>query len=662
MATSHERQSGGGSAAAGHEPPAQGGSTAAGDSEAAHSQMDDAPSELNQAGLRRWFSGLRGLSVRETFVLPMRSMKFRGGHCWSVDVPQFAAEADDSSCEPSSVLVFEDDLCLGPGHSTHELVKEAGHGAFSHWEGSLLISSSDGSNPSTNGRSYMAVSIDHGFADPPHVLRSLVGPFEHVDGLWWKARLPGGAHISDEGERRFSHLVLHEDGTALGPSHSYHGRISEDGGGRFSHWGHAVYFSSSDGSDPNTNLKDYTWSLGPRRPSKEGAEKRAYLDRWYKKRELFLEEPTSLWSLHPEGDWFREHGGDVVAPPIYSNLVGLTSYCNLKCTICGSQEAIDHEGIPRRNMSKEVMHAVADTIFPSLSVLILASLGEPTIYPHFNEVLEQAHRWGASIKIESNATALTPRMIKLLTSVRGELFFSLDATGDIFENVRKGAVWQKAQQNVINLLAARDRELTKVNLYPTISRKTLPDMINVAKWALDAGIEEITFHSYDPTMFAQEERPTAEEFTLQNDVIREWLDTESKQRDLADFSVKVNGVEINARFSAEGQGLYPLAPMPKNHPCAEVEYPDNAFRCSNPQQNVDIGPDGQMYPCVWSGARPQENTMGYATSKESFAQAWFGPRYRELREQLRVGGPAETNVAQCAVCLKRYAKPGDQMG
>ena len=66
-----------------------------------------------------------------------------------------------------------------------------------------------------------------------------------------------------------------------------------------------------------------------------------------------------------------------------------------------------------------------------------------------------------------------------------------------------------------------------------------------------APIHLITFHSYDPTMFAQEERPTAEEFALQNDVIREWLDKESKHRDLSDFSVKVNGVEINARFSAE---------------------------------------------------------------------------------------------------------------
>ena len=617
---------------------------------------------LSAAGIRDWFAQFSGVRPRETFVVPPAEMQHRDGYCWTVNLPQFAAEADDCSSESSSLLLFEDDLCLSPARSAHDAIATTGRGAYSHWDKSLLFSTSDGSDPTTNGRSYVVVSVDHGVTRPDESERSLVGPFVSTGGFRWRARLPGGVHLSDEGQRRYSHLVLHEDTTELGPAHSYHQRISDDGGGRYSHWGHDVYFSTSDGSDPNSSGRRYSWSLGPRSPTQAGREKRAYLDRWYRKRELFLEEPTSLWSLHPEGDWFREHGGDAVAPPIYSNLVGLTSYCNLKCTICGSQEAIDHEGTPRRNMKPEVMHAVANTLFPSLSVLILASLGEPTIYPHFNEVLEQAHRWGTSIKIESNATALTPKMIKLLTSVRGELFFSLDATGDIFENVRKGAVWKKAQQNVINLLAARDRELTKVNLYPTISRKTLPDMINVAKWALEAGIEEITFHSYDPTMFAQEERPTAEEFALQNDVIREWLDKESKHRDLSDFSVKVNGVEINARFSAESLGLYPLAPMPKNHPCAEVEYPDNAFRCSNPRQNVDIGPDGEMYPCVWSGARPQENTMGYATSKESFAQAWFGPRYRELREQLRVGGPAETNVAQCAVCLKRYAKPGDQMG
>ncbi|MBX3354377.1 MAG: hypothetical protein KF724_01610 [Phycisphaeraceae bacterium] len=42
---------------------------------------------------------------------------------------------------------------LGPGHAPPDLVRERGGGAFNHW-GELLFSSSDGSDPRTNGRRY----------------------------------------------------------------------------------------------------------------------------------------------------------------------------------------------------------------------------------------------------------------------------------------------------------------------------------------------------------------------------------------------------------------------------------------------------------------------------------------------------------------------------
>ncbi|MBI3444873.1 MAG: glucosyltransferase domain-containing protein [Magnetospirillum sp.] len=54
-----------------------------------------------------------------------------------------------------------------------------------------------------------------------------------------------------------SSLRLFEDGRALGPAHALHAAIRQEGGGRFSHWGSAVWFSSSDGSDPRVNGRDY---------------------------------------------------------------------------------------------------------------------------------------------------------------------------------------------------------------------------------------------------------------------------------------------------------------------------------------------------------------------------------------------------------------------
>jgi hypothetical protein len=80
----------------------------------------------------------------------------------SVD-PWFGEFADvpgkfDSS---SPIILYEDDKPLGPAHSTpHAEISTLGHGRFSHWKGNFSVfvfSSSDNTDPRTNGRTYWAV-------------------------------------------------------------------------------------------------------------------------------------------------------------------------------------------------------------------------------------------------------------------------------------------------------------------------------------------------------------------------------------------------------------------------------------------------------------------------------------------------------------------------
>ncbi|MGH6635584.1 MAG: hypothetical protein ACRED0_05430 [Gammaproteobacteria bacterium] len=65
--------------------------------------------------------------------------------------------------------------------------------------------------------------------------------------------------VSSDGiERPYSsQLKLLENGQPLGPSDTAHQTIREIGGGAFSHWMGALWFSTSDGSDPRTNRKNY---------------------------------------------------------------------------------------------------------------------------------------------------------------------------------------------------------------------------------------------------------------------------------------------------------------------------------------------------------------------------------------------------------------------
>lgn len=54
----------------------------------------------------------------------------------------------------STLALFEDGRELGPPHAQHAWIREYGGGLFSHWGSSLYFSSSDNSDPRTNGRLY----------------------------------------------------------------------------------------------------------------------------------------------------------------------------------------------------------------------------------------------------------------------------------------------------------------------------------------------------------------------------------------------------------------------------------------------------------------------------------------------------------------------------
>lgn len=73
----------------------------------------------------------------------------------------------------SGLELFEDGRPLGPAHSYHDAIRASGKGAFSHWRGTLYFSSSDNTDPRTNGRSYRfrsRASLRGGFLLPLFIL------------------------------------------------------------------------------------------------------------------------------------------------------------------------------------------------------------------------------------------------------------------------------------------------------------------------------------------------------------------------------------------------------------------------------------------------------------------------------------------------------------
>ncbi len=71
------------------------------------------------------------------------------------------------------------------------------------------------------------------------------------------APLFGSIENDGPGHENASGLVIEEDGVPLGPAHSLHDDVALKGAGRYSHWGNAIIFSTTDNTNPSLNDRVY---------------------------------------------------------------------------------------------------------------------------------------------------------------------------------------------------------------------------------------------------------------------------------------------------------------------------------------------------------------------------------------------------------------------
>jgi len=78
-----------------------------------------------------------------------------GGYSVTTKLPALDFEGDtQGATSQSKLIMLEDGVELPYAHSGHADIAKLGYGRYSHWKNSLAWSSSDGSNPQTNGKKY----------------------------------------------------------------------------------------------------------------------------------------------------------------------------------------------------------------------------------------------------------------------------------------------------------------------------------------------------------------------------------------------------------------------------------------------------------------------------------------------------------------------------
>ena len=88
-----------------------------------------------------------------------RAVEREAGHCWLTPIPRMPL-GDTDTDHGSLTFVLEDDRLLGPAHAAHDDIRREGRGRYCHWQNALYWSTSDNSDPNTNGRTYTVVTLE----------------------------------------------------------------------------------------------------------------------------------------------------------------------------------------------------------------------------------------------------------------------------------------------------------------------------------------------------------------------------------------------------------------------------------------------------------------------------------------------------------------------
>lgn len=198
--------------------------------------------------------------------LPLIDIQPERGLCYTARIPLLTPNERDDRV--TGLRLFEDEIELTQSARPHAEIRELGDGRFSHWGPTLYFSSTDGSDPISNGRRYTVVFDRDSRVDRR---QSPFTPIQVIDvvsirrgkGHEWVVSLPPAlaALPCDSQALNASRILLLEAGWPLPMPHSLRKDVIERGEGRFVHTGSVVHFSTTDNSDPRSNGRTYVLAV-----------------------------------------------------------------------------------------------------------------------------------------------------------------------------------------------------------------------------------------------------------------------------------------------------------------------------------------------------------------------------------------------------------------
>jgi len=197
--------------------------------------------------------------------------------------------------------------------------------------------------------------------------------------------------------------------------------------------------------------------------------------------------------------------------PLSSLNIEVTSYCNLGCKGC--YRTLYEYDSKNKNMPLQKFKGYVDKS-PNFFSLYLHGLGEPTLHPNIQEIVEYSRKSNKfrNIGFTTNALAKNPQIYeKLFSKGLTNLTISVDSLDQKEVNkIRPFTDVQKLMDN-IGLLFKKFPKNIKIDM--VINNININTFEKTLKKLYDLGLREVSFHPYDDLGYS-ELKLSSEQYTL----------------------------------------------------------------------------------------------------------------------------------------------------
>lgn len=294
----------------------------------------------------------------------------------------------------------------------------------------------------------------------------------------------------------------------------------------------------------------------------------------------------------------------------------LTNACNLNCVMCG-RNAADFKPF---SFDMEVFHSL-EPIMDKIEEVTLMGWGEPTIHPHFIEMLKIIDKCGARKYFCTNGMNLK-KIKEAIFDYKVDVFaVSLDgATDETNSRIRRGSKIDQITEDLKDIVRIKKERGLK---YP---------WINFVFCAMDSNIEELPELVELAAEIGLEEVKVVYLTVFEESLLHETLWGKEE---------KIRTVFKKATKIAEEYGIIMKLP----HIPGEDEAKDrNHKECFDPWRDFFVGSDGYVRPCMSTPVK----FFKYDKDK-TFMEMWNHLEYQRYRRN--VNDDKEMDDA-CRLCYQ----------